>query len=444
MGGVVCGCFFALSLFANSQTQDSDDPAALSGFDGAEAQSLIDRPQLANEDERVYRLLYRLQKISDTQIAAASDRTQSLQTLATRTDRYQFRVQRVRGIVDRIVKVKSPATYSEDIPHYFRSFLRGENGERAVILSLHAPAVWARAQTLNEPVEIDGFLLGSLTSPEIEQPVPHFVGSHFLWRPISDQGLGLSEGKLELARAGYNLALLDDVERNNRLPLKVDENTAFFSLLETVSSISAKEPPANPESKKAANLLDLIRRPQMRSGDRVAIQGRVVKVIPIFGNESVDPSHKLEPEYYQVQISVPLGKTQVTVDFDNSEQLVFRSRFPVTVVVPSRFTTARSWEKKQIEVAGFMYRFWSYQSEFSKMNSVESGQCGPMIFATQIDIDVAPSAESDFVPLLMTLGLAAIIWLAWYFRPRKLIRVRESVTMPQDFDDEPRHKQASQ
>ncbi|MEQ1905655.1 MAG: hypothetical protein ABL888_15815, partial [Pirellulaceae bacterium] len=384
--GMICGQLIVLSAWGSLLAQDPDDPAALSGFGGAEAQSLIDRPTLTNGDERVFRLFYRIQKLSDQQIAAAADRTQDLHTLATRTDRFQFRVQRVRGVVDRIIKVKSPATYAEDIPHYFRSFLRGENGERAVILSLHAPSVWARAETLNEPVEFDGFLMGSLTSPDVEQPVPHFVGSHFVWRPMNDNGLGLSDGKLELAKAGFNLALLDDIERNNRLPLKIDENTAFFSLLETVSSISAQEQSASPNSTKAANLLDLIRRPQMRAGDRVALQGRVVKVIPIFASDNVDPSQKLKPQYYQVQLSVPLGKTQVTVDFDNSEQLVFRNRFPVTVVVPSRFVDAPNLKKKQIDIDGFMYRFWSYQSEFSKMNEVESGQCGPMIFATQIDV----------------------------------------------------------
>ncbi len=162
------------------------------------------------------------------------------------------------------------------------------------------------------------------------------------------------------------------------------------------------------------------------------MQGRVVKVIPIFANDKTEPSPQLKPKYFQLQLSVPLGKTQVTVDFDNSEQLVFRNRFPVTVVVPNRYSDASTWAKKQIEVGGFMYRFWSYQSEFSKMNEVESGQCGPMIFATQIDVAATPTAESDLVPLLMTLGVAAIIGLGWYFRPRKISRHQESVKIPQD------------
>ncbi|MBX3417468.1 MAG: hypothetical protein KF851_07705 [Pirellulaceae bacterium] len=403
--------------------QDPDDAAALSGFGPAEAQSLIDRPVLAAEDERVFRLFYRLLKLSDQKLEQTGAEKQQLAWLATSVGRSQFQLLKISGTVVSARQFKSPSQNAEDFAQYYRLELRDESGGTAVLFSLNCPEAWLKAQNLAEPVDFTGFFLGQAQLSESSPPVLVFVGKRVFWSPQISGATTFDPGYQKLAGVGFNLALLSEIDRHNRRPLSASEGHAFDQMHNAVSAIAAESQKANEEASiTGADLFDLVRRPQQRAGDLVSLRGKVVKVTPIFNTGDQVGDRNIRPAYYQVELSIPLGETKISIDFDSGEQLLFQSQFPCTVVVPTVLGDPTNLTRNTIDVSGIMYRFWNYESVFAKQQGVQAGQIAPLVMATNLEVVPIAEPAGNFI-LWVILSLLMIIgMLAWFLRPRSILR----------------------
>ncbi len=400
------------------QDQDTD----WSGFGPAEAQSLIDRPVLAPDDERIIRLFYRIQKLGDNRMAEIFSPIHELGWLASSVGRVQFQLVTIEANVVRANRLFPSPVISQDIPQYFQLQIQDAQGNSAAIFALHCPSHWLDKTDLNEPIRCQAFFLGSAQLDETSRPLLIFVAKRVQWIPRETDVAQLDPGRRSLAQAGFNLALLSEIEAQNRRPMSAVEAYAFEQMLAAATHLAEKNraaPQPSRETGRPADLLDLIRQPQQRTGDSVLLRGRVVRALPIYDTKFPSIIGTLEPVYYQVELSIPLGDRKVSIDFDNGERLLFEKHFPCTVVIPKPLGDPTSFTKSNVEVGGIMYRFWNYESGFSKQQGVQSGQIAPMVMATSLTIIPGPIAAWDFIPWLIWGMILAFGFLVWYTRPKK-------------------------
>lgn len=399
-----------------------DQATDWSGFGPAEAQSLIDRPVLAPDDERIIRLFYRIQKLGDNRMAEIFSPTYELGWLASSVGRVQFQLVTIEANVVSATRLTPSPIIAQDIPQYFRLQIQDAQGNSAAIFALHCPTTWLDQTDLIEPIRCQAFFLGAAQLEETSRPTLIFVAKRVQWMPREADVAQFPPGRRSLARAGFNLALLSEIEAQNRRPMSAAETHAFEQMLAAVSRLAEQNRTAtkpSPEADRPADLLDLIRQPQQRAGDCVVLRGRVVRAIPIYDTKFPSVTGTLEPAYYQVELSIPLGDRKVSIDFDNGERLLFENHFPCTAVIPKPLGDPTNLTKTTVEIGGFMYRFWNYESNYSKQQGVQAGQIAPMVMATNLTIIPGPIAVWDFIPWLVWGMILAFGFLVWYTRPKK-------------------------
>lgn len=457
--GFVLLCWLVLGGRVETVYGQEVDPAALSGFDESEIGLLRDEEFESLDDEFIRRLLYRVQRTKPELLRTAADQHGILdwETLKGNPADYRFWVVAVKARVRHVSRIRSGVTMRADIPYYYQCLLEDQHGNRATVLTLEVPSLWAGKSTLDEPVECDAFFVGALTEAlGGQKPDCLFVANRLRWRPDQDRGLGLSAGVLELARNGFDLALLDVIYRNERRSLTADENQAFYAMLRATERVIGTDPEhsgyldsitpenaesAGPKSSAPAGLIDLIRRPARRTGDRTRIAGRVVQVVPVFADDG-RTADLARPSYYQVHLSVALGNKQVAIEGPDQERLVFRDRFPVTVIFPERLMgEADGLKSEMIDVSGFMYRFWNYQSVFAEEMGVSTGQYSPLIFADDFRVISGPDDVGSLILPGILLGLLTfiVIFAFWVgqgdrrsFSQRRASRLPEAIQIPKE------------
>ncbi len=421
-----------------------DDPLLASGMDPTEVALIRDGDFESMDDEYIQRLMFRcLRTPADLmQKSAQTNGPLPWESLLSDSQKYRFWVVEVKGRVRQVTKIRSPVNMRLDLPFYYQCLIEDDAGQRATVITLEVPSLWSGAEELNQPITCQAFFVGGFDAlVGSEQRECLFISRRFQWYPTATGEVPLSAGQLELARHGFDLAALDSIYRNDRKPLSAEENGAFFSMLATTEKISAAQATASSEDisnvdNRHYDLIDLIRRPQLRTGDRVRMKGKVVQVVPVYADDGRQGDLE-RPSYYQVNVSVPLGQKQIAVEGPDGKKLVFRDRFPVTLVVSASIPEILETGQQRIVFDGLMYRFWNYQSAFAAEQGVTSGQFSPLIFVTAYQtVEPPEDVTAWFVPVLLVGLLGFVILLAlWIGRGDRVnLSQRRQARLPPTID----------
>ena len=133
-------------------------------------------------------------------------------------------------------------------------------------------------------------------------------------------------------------------------------------MLKAVSKISEETFP-----RKSVGFVNLMQDPKSNFGNSVTVEGRVRRCVPVQINDKELKALLGFETYYELDMFVPLGDQKIVVRTSSDSTLEYEQRFPVTACLPSlpAGMTASDIEDKLVQLDGFFYRFWKYQSEFT-------------------------------------------------------------------------------
>ncbi len=228
--------------------------------------------------------------------------------------------------------------------------------------------------------------------------------------------MGIGDAQVLLAAHGVDIGLMEQVKKQNTLPMSAADTESFFQMMNAARGISATEVPA-----ASAGFVELMQNPASHFADSVSVQGRVRRCVPIEIDDR-DLAERLGfDRYYELDLLIPLGDQRIVVNNGPDQSLEYRHRFPVTVCMVNLGPgmTADKLQNQLVEVDGFFYRFWKYKSEFTDQADGTGGQVSPLIIGiSPLVISVVPGIDRLLtVSVLGLLGGGVILF--WFMRPDK-------------------------
>jgi hypothetical protein len=186
-----------------------------------------DEPLAFDEQEKLFRLLYRVVRIPTAQAERWARGGTALRKLAARPAEFRGELFRVQGVVHQVDTVPLTAQLRArfELPACYRCRITAEDGTRVSVLTPAVPKQWPLDQPFEERVSFVGMfvkqarIVGEDAQPDI-RPL-QFVAARVAWYPVSPLG------KLHM-----DVGLLDDVR--DRRPLTADERECFYQLLAAV------------------------------------------------------------------------------------------------------------------------------------------------------------------------------------------------------------------
>jgi hypothetical protein len=427
-----------LPVTADLQAQDEDPlriPSSLSGLSVSQADQVEDSQPLDFENELLIRLLYRVSKISQKNFLLFSQYTQELaiSDVLQNSRKHRFWVFDLRGRAKHVEVHK----FVDDDPDsglkvcYIVDLVL-PTGEAVKVVARAVPRAWIGNALLDQQAGFRGFYFGTInTGASSEQDAPSvqplFVSDRIAWFPdqvAEDMGVGVSH--VLLAGQGVDIGLLDEVKKQNTLPLSAADTECFFQMLSASRAIQAKEIPT-----ASTDFVGLMQDPTKHFGDSVRVQGRVRRCVPVEIEDQEISSQLGFDRYYELDMLVPLGDQCIVVKNGPTQTLEYRDRFPVTVCLVhlNPGMTAESLRNQDLVVDGFFYRFWKYQSEFTDQEQAAGGQVSPLIIGLSPVwiVEVGPGIDRLLTFSMLGLLVGAVVLFLW-MRPGNDKRGRSSTS----------------
>ena len=213
------------------------------------------------------------------------------------------------------------------------------------------------------------------------------------WVPATFPDVGWER----LASSGFDLGELSGLVRRSRRPLTEDDSEAFYGMLATAKRIASGGDTSGGTAATRVDPVALLRDPDDYVGRWIRMRVETVRVTRVSLAE--DPGRRDQigqDHYYQIDAIGDLGNVEVRIDGAAAEEepVRFRNRYPVTTVTPklpgfleneiaasSDRETVVASVSVPVDVDGFFFRLWSYESDFMTRRGGE--QFGPMIVAAR-------------------------------------------------------------
>ena len=238
------------------------------------------------------------------------------------------------------------------------------------------------------------------------------------WLPVSSSNLGWQL----LRNQGVDISLLSDLGTRNRQTLLAEDGDAFYAMMAAASDIGQDrvEIP-NPSEIEPVTLLQ---GSSELTGQWMQMNLETVLITRISVTE---PQRQMElgsDHYYQIDAVGDLGKVVVQIERpagDNGPPASFHNRYPVSVVtrsLPAFLETqiqrqeggnaVISGLKTKIQMDGFFFRLWSYETDFMSQNG-GGDQFGPLLIAAVIRNKQPDSTDPAGVNLIGSVAAFAVI-----------------------------------
>ncbi|QDV54989.1 hypothetical protein [Rosistilla oblonga] len=314
--------------------------------------------------------------------------------------------------------------------------------EQIGILCRQIPDQWKTAATLSQPLRARGF---QIASPS--QTAPGLIACRSVqWFPTqSDPNMPLPAGWLMLSRAGFDVGQIGLIQRHNRSALSSAESNAFYEFLKAASRAADDDTAAKPirpqvllnptESKK---LIGQFIRVRLETA-------RIQQIVAPSLQQQIGQDH-----YWEIDAFGDLDNAEVRIQpKDGGEPIAFGNRYPVTLAMldlppflndlvseNGRVTKAMLMHKAMIDVDGFFYRLWTYETDFVSSKGGDR-QIGPLIAATTISIKPAGTAKASLarigwmIAIVFLAGLlATIAYLTKAARTDRQMRAKRDRMLP--------------
>lgn len=245
----------------------------------------------------------------------------------------------------------------------------------------------------------------------------------------------MTESWNRLSEAGFDLQQLDGLRRRNSRPLTGKDRQPMDALLAAVDRWDQN----GFESIQPIGLLELLADTGNSVCRRVRMIGKVRQCLRIKADVPSNEEPAPSGDSFQLTIFPDLDGQKITVKSPSGERVPY-GRFAVTVRTSKlpEGETEQSLLDKRVQVDGFHYRFWRYDSVFSDQQGLQ-GQIGALLIGGPIRVLKKPSVtllneRLMWIVALLAIGLIAMGW--WYSQSaRKSDRTYDALPdmLPEDW-----------
>ena len=225
-----------------------------------------------------------------------------------------------------------------------------------------------------------------------------------------------NESWTRLAEAGFDLQQLDGLRRRNSQPLTGEDRQPMDELLTAVDQWDQN----GFESIRPLGLLDLLADTGNSVCRRVRMIGKVRQCLRIKADLDSVKEDAHPGDSFQLTIFPDLDGQKITVKSPAGDRVPY-GRFAVTVRTSRlpKGETEQSLLEKRVQIDGFHYRFWRYDSVFSGQQGLK-GQIGALVIGGPIKVLKKPSVASLDMVIMWIVGVLALglIALGWYGRAK--------------------------
>ena len=233
---------------------------------------------------------------------------------------------------------------------------------------------------------------------------------------------------------GVDISLLADLGTRNRQKLLSEDGDAFYAMMAAASDLEQSKH-AVPEPRKIAPVA-LLQGSSELTGQWIQMNLETVLVTRISVMEPRRQAELGSDHYYQIDAVGDLGNVIVQIERSADAPgppATFNHRYPVSVVTRSLpiFLEKQIQQqeggdaviselKTQIQIDGFFFRLWSYETDFMAQHG-GGDQFGPLVIAASIRNKQPDSTDPTGVNLIGSVAACAVIlgiFVIWAWQRR--------------------------
>jgi len=336
---------------------------------------------------------------------------------APATQRGEFFLLRGRAVGTKRRSVQQPLADLFDLGHYYEIEVAIPRVGRITVYSRNVPHRWRDARRLDERCEVRAMFL-KLGAPRDGQPHFLFVTQRVAWLPDRvNPSLGVGPDQVLLGELGMDLALFDPVRKRNGQSISAAERDAFYALLRATRKAT---PQMIARRARAAQLEKVLQRPEQLHGNVLRVAGSVQRITRVMVREPDIRERFGIDHYYQLDLLVPLGETEVRVRSTgtDNQQPVYRGNFPFTCCALS---IPASWQRRLGEqrtnlpatVEGFFFKLWAYPNAYVTSLDATQRQLSPMLIVRPPPRHQAASGGNEGISFAIGTGFLALLAGIW-------------------------------
>jgi hypothetical protein len=393
----------------------------LFSIDASQIRQLVDgRPLVIDEDETLFKILYRMPQFGLDKIEAWARTDVAWPELAERPADHRLEVFSLQGRVTQVQSVELPPEMAARLEYsrYYRVRLRVADSPCSVLICSRAvPRAWEQADALDERGRCQGLFLK--TGGQVGgAPELVFAAERVAWLPEQpNPGLGVTPDSVYLAGLGLDVGLLDSVRNSNRKPITADDREGFYQLLATVGRASPAEVFGRAQS--LPDLTPLLTEPEPQAGRLLSLLGTALRVQRIAVDDPDIRQRLGIDHYYQVDMFVSLGNTEIRFEPKGGKEdsPVFRNSYPVTCCVlelppglPARDDIA-----VPVRFAGVYLKLWAYKSDYVASFDARQRQVSPLFIAATPRVVKFDDSAGNIVGWVGGLGCLLLALIAGFY-----------------------------
>jgi len=390
-------------------------------IDASQIRQLEDgRPLVVDEDETLFKILFRLPSFGLDKIEAWCQREVDWAQLADQPAANRLQVVRVQGRAIGVQRFELPAEMAGRLEYssYFRVRLQLAHVPYPVLVCCRAvPRAWETAAHLDEPASCCGLFLK--TGGDVGgQRELIFAAERVAWLPErAAPEIGVTPDTVYLASLGMDAGLFDGVRTTNRKSIVGEDRECFYQLLAAVGRADPADVFAHAQS--VSDLTPLLTQPDSQQGRLVSLLGTAKRVQKIAIDEPDIRQRFGIDHYYQVDVFVSLENTEIRFEQKGggNQAPVFRNSYPVTCCVrelPAGLP-ARDDIAVPVRFAGVYFKLWAYKSEYVSAFDERQRQVSPLFIATTPRVVKLDNSGSQLLGWIGGIVFLILILAAGYF-----------------------------
>jgi len=393
----------------------------LFSIDASHIRQLEDgRPLVIDEDETLFKILYRIPFFGADKIAAWAKTGVAWPEIAGEPAAHRLEVFPVEGRVTQVQSIELPPETAERLEYgrYFRVRLQlADSPHSALICCRAVPAAWEKAGKLDERGRCLGLFLKT-GGEEGGAAELVFAAERVAWLPEQpNSSLGVTPDLVYLAGLGMDAGLFDAVRKSNRRPIAGDDRECFYQLLAAMKRANPADVFGRAQSVPDAT--PLLTESEAQHGRLLSLLGTALRVQRIAIDEPEIRDRFGIDHYYQVDAFVSLGNTEIRFEQKGGqkEAPVFRNSYPVTCCTPElpAGLPARDDIAVPVRFAGVYFKLWPYKSDYVASFDQRQRQVSPLLIATTPRVVKFDDSASNLVGWIGGIGCVLLVLIAAFY-----------------------------
>jgi hypothetical protein len=358
--------------------------------------------------------------------------------LAEQTAAHRLEVFLVKGRATQVQRLDLPPEIAARLEYsgYYRVRLQLADAPYPVLICCRdVPKAWASAGKLDEPARCYGLFLKTGGDENGHRELI-FAAERVAWLPErTEPSLGVTPDLAYLASLGMDAGLFDAVRATNRKAITSGDRECFYQLLAAIGRAEPADVFGRAEA--SPDLTPLLTQPETQHGRLVSLLGTAKRVQRIAIDEPDVRQRFGIDHYYQIDVFVSLGNTEIRFEQKGSqkEAPVFRNDYPVTCCVlklPAGLP-ARDDIGVPVRFAGVYFKLWAYKSEYVTAFNDRQRQVSPLFIATTPRVVKFDNSDSQLLGWVGGIVFVVLILVAGFYTwfPRRGDkRAEEQLTRP--------------